>query len=128
MKDYVSELVGELSCFGPVKSRRMFGAYGIFYQGLMFGLVNDGQLFLKVDAASKSLFVERKCAQFRYRRAEKWVGLSYFAAPPDMFSSPDSTLRWATVAYESALRAQAARPARRKTRDPVLPTFARVQR
>jgi len=38
--------------FGPVVVRRMFGGAGLFREGLMFGLVFDGALFLRVDADS----------------------------------------------------------------------------
>jgi DNA transformation protein len=38
--------------FGPVTVRRLFGGAGLFAEGLMFGLVFDGAIFLKVDDAS----------------------------------------------------------------------------
>jgi hypothetical protein len=38
--------------FGPVVVRRMFGGAGIYREGLMFALVFDGAIFLKVDEAS----------------------------------------------------------------------------
>ena len=45
--------------FGPVTVRRMFGGAGIYREGLMFALVFDGAIFLKVDDASKGSFVVR---------------------------------------------------------------------
>ncbi len=38
--------------FGPVVARRMFGGAGLYRDGLMFALVFDGVIFLRVDAAS----------------------------------------------------------------------------
>ncbi len=128
MTSFPASLAERLACFGPVKVRAMFGGHVVFYQGLMFGLVSEGRLFLKIDGSSKALFVDRGCDQFKYRKQDKWVGLSYFSAPPDMFDSSDLTLRWATVAYESALRAQGSRPTRRKVRKSAMSTFGGIRR
>ena len=111
-----ADLVVRLGPFGPVSVRRMFGAYGVFYQGLMIALLNRDTLYLKSDQASVSLYHKQGCEQFTYQRQGRSVGLSYFAAPNNMFDSPDSVMRWCTVAYESALRAQAAKPKRKHKR------------
>lgn len=111
-----ADLVVRLEPFGPVSVRRMFGAFGVFYQGLMIALLNRDTLYLKSDKASVSLYRSHDCGQFTYQRQGRSVGLSYYAAPVNMFDSPDSVMRWCTVAYESALRAQAARPKRRHKR------------
>ena len=47
--------------FGPVTVRRMFGGAGIYREGLMFALVFDGAIFLKV--------VEANIPDFPLRRA-----------------------------------------------------------
>lgn len=100
--------------FGPVSLRRMFGGCGLFYQGLMIGLIDGEKLYLKADPVAVPMFRELDCEQFTYRRQGRSIGMSYYRAPDHMFDSPDDTLRWGTVAYESALRAQAAKPSRRR--------------
>lgn len=101
----------------------MFGAYGVFYQGLMIALLDDETLYLKADKSSVGLYESSGCRQFTYRRQGRSVGLSYYAAPDAMFDCEDNVLRWGTVAYESALRAQAAKPPRRKQKQSA-PGFA----
>ena len=51
--DYISEL---FAAFGPVKVRRMFGGAGLFADGMMFGLIDDGVIYLKADARTISGF------------------------------------------------------------------------
>lgn len=44
------ELAEELRPLGDVSSRKMFGGYGIFADGVMFALVSsDGVAFLRID-------------------------------------------------------------------------------
>jgi DNA transformation protein len=47
--EFIRELFAQ---FRAVTVRRMFGGAGIFAEGLMFGLVFDGAIYLKVDAGS----------------------------------------------------------------------------
>ena len=49
-KEFVSYVVELMQSVGPVHAKGMFGGHGIFLDGLMFGLVADSVLYLKVDA------------------------------------------------------------------------------
>lgn len=52
-----NQLIEKLAPLGDVTSKKMFGGYGIFLEGKMFGLVDSkGTGFLKVDEASKAHF------------------------------------------------------------------------
>ena len=64
--DFIAELFAP---FGSVTVRRMFGGAGLFREGLMFGLVFDGAIFLKVDDASIPDFEREGSAPFVYTLA-----------------------------------------------------------
>jgi hypothetical protein len=49
--DFALDLLGKV---GPVSARRMFGGVGLFSDGVMFGLIDDGTIFLKTDEALRS--------------------------------------------------------------------------
>jgi hypothetical protein len=49
ISEYVEFLKEVFEQFGQIQPRRMFGGYGIFYKGLMFGLVAEDVLYLKGD-------------------------------------------------------------------------------
>ena len=40
-KEFTSYVVDLMQSIGPVNAKAMFGGYGIFLEGLMFGLVAD---------------------------------------------------------------------------------------
>ena len=54
--DFVRYLRERLAALGTITTRRMFGAVGVFCDGLMIGILADGGLFLRVDAGNRSAF------------------------------------------------------------------------
>jgi DNA transformation protein len=114
--EFIRELFAQ---FRAVTVRRMFGGAGIFAEGLMFGLVFDGAIYLKVDAGSIPDFEREGCKPFVYTRA-KSVGrigrhsLSYWRMPERLYDDPDELAVWADRAFAIAQRKKIARrPAKR---------------
>ncbi len=104
MSDYVEYLKEVFSEFGSIQPRRMFGGYGIFYKGLMFGLVADDSLYLKVDETIASFFTDRELEQFSYEKQGTAFKMSYFMAPEDIFDDPEEAKIWADRSYAAAVR------------------------
>jgi len=48
----------QLAPLGRVTMRRMFGKTGVFCDGLMFGMVADNTLYLRVDDHNREAFKE----------------------------------------------------------------------
>ena len=103
-QEYANHIVDLLALFGPCEARRMFGGFGIFHQGLMFGLIADSSLYLKADDESRKLFEDEGCEAFTYYKKDKPYQLSYYLAPDDFFEEVDTTLHWARLAFDAALR------------------------
>ena len=101
--DYVKEVFGSL---GPVQARKMFGGYGLFCDGVMFGLIADETLYLKSDSTIESYFTERDLEQFTYDKRGKPVKMSYFMAPEELFEDPEQALIWARRSLNAGLRAK----------------------
>ena len=104
---FIGYLMEQLQWVGPISGRRMFGGYGIFLEGLMFGIVFDNTLYLKVDEDSKSDFVSLGLPPFIYSRGAKDVALSYFQAPEEALDDSEMLITWANRAYAAALRCAA---------------------
>jgi DNA transformation protein len=102
--DYVMELFGP---FGTVRTRRMFGGYGVYLDGLMFAIVSEDMLYLKADELNRVEFEQAGCGIFGYARKGKRATLNFFRAPDDAMESPELMLPWARTAYAAALRANA---------------------
>ena len=109
---FATHIVDLLEGFGPCEAKRMFGGHGIFHQGLMFGLIADGNLYLKADDESRDRFLAEGSEAFTYYKQDKPFQLSYYLAPDDFFEDPDATLRWARLAFDCALRAPRKKQAR----------------
>jgi DNA transformation protein len=96
--------------------RRMFGGHGIFCDGVMFALIADDVLYLKIDDETKPDFAAAGSEPFLYEKAGKQVALSYMTLPDAADGDIDALELWAHKALAAALRAQARKPA--KTRKP----------
>ena len=92
----------------------MFGGFGVFLDGLMFGLVADDVLYLKADAESSQQFESRGLGAFEYTKNGKTMKMSYFLAPEDIFDDKDEAKVWANRAYEAALRSKKPKKKTRK--------------
>jgi DNA transformation protein len=94
------------SQFRPVTTKRLFGGAGLWSEGLMFGLVFDGAIFLKVDETSIPDFEREGSRPFVYTRAKSpgRVGrhsLSYWRLPERLYDDPDELAVWAARAGRS---------------------------
>lgn len=106
MSDFVDYLHELFTDFGPIEAKRMFGGHGVYYSGLMFGLIADDTLYLKVDDESRALFEDQNLSPFEYQKKGKVMKLSYYEAPPDCLENRDEAARWARIAYEAAVRSR----------------------
>ena len=108
-KEFVAYVVDLMQSIGPVHAKRMFGGHGIFIDDLMFALVADSTLYLKVDANSEAEFKAMELEAFTYDKKGKPVSLSYYQAPEEALEDSDAMNTWGNKAYGAALRAASAK-------------------
>ena len=99
--EYLRELFADL---GPVSARAMFGGHGLYHDGLIFGIVIDEAVYLKVDDVSRAAFEAAGCAPFIYEMRGKPLPMSYWSVPAEAMDSAQAMLPWARRAHEAALR------------------------
>jgi DNA transformation protein and related proteins len=104
-QEYVAHLVDLLQSIGPVESKPMFGGFGIFLEGLMFALVADNELYLKVDAQNQQEFEDLGLPAFAYEKNGKVFKMSYYLAPEETMEDGELLSTWAANAYGAAIRA-----------------------
>ncbi|HZI12291.1 MAG TPA: TfoX/Sxy family protein [Myxococcus sp.] len=100
--EYTVELLEKL---GPVQPRSMFGGWGLYFGGRMFGLIAEGQLYLKVDDVTKPDFQAAGCRPFVYEGGGKAVEMGYWTPPTDAADDAYALLPWARRAVDAAQRA-----------------------
>ena len=112
-KDYV---IDQLRDFGGAGARAMFGGFGIYKGGVMFGLIADDELYFKVDDSNRPDFEARKSKPFVYDGKGKPISMSYWRVPDDVLEDPDQLKAWAMKAYDVAFKKRStptAQPRRR---------------
>lgn len=94
----------------------MFGGYGLFLDGLMFGLVADEVLYFKVDSGNRPDFDAAGLSPFLYQRQGKDIALSYCQAPPEVLEDSELARQWGAAAYAAAQRSRKTAPAKTRAK------------
>ena len=111
---FVAYAVELLSLLGPVQARPMFGGHGLYAEGVMFGLLDDGELFLKTDDETRAAFVNAGCRRWVYVSEKvRMEETSYFRPPDEAHEDREAMLPWGRLAVTAALRARASKMAKR---------------
>ena len=109
-KEFVSYVVDLMQSIGPVRAKAMFGGHGVFLDELMFALVADNILYLKVDKETENEFKDRGLDAFAYQKkgketSYKVIKMSYYQVPEEALEDSEEMNLWANKAYSVALRA-----------------------
>jgi DNA transformation protein len=106
----------QLAPMGRVSMRRMFGKTGVFCNGLMFAMVTDDTLFVRVDDHNKAVFKEAESdAPLSYEKKGRTIDLSFWRVPERLLDEPAELVRWAGAALGAARRVAAKRNGQRQT-------------
>jgi DNA transformation protein and related proteins len=109
---YLAYVAEQLSGIGRLRSKRMFGGVGYYADGLFFGLLAAGGLYLKVDDTNRGDFVARGMGPFRPYSNRPELSMSYYEVPADIIEDAEGLVEWA----RRALRVAAASPPKAKSR------------
>jgi DNA transformation protein and related proteins len=105
-RDFIRDLFAQ---FRPVTLKRMFSGAGLYWDGVMFGLVVRGTIYLKVDQASIADFKSEGSGPFTYTRGKKSGrpsehALPYWRLPDRLYDDSDELAVWAERALAIAQR------------------------
>lgn len=110
-RQFAEHVCDLLSPLGPVTARAMFGGFGIYLDGLMFGLIAWDTLFLKADGGNRAMFEEAGAAQFKPWE-DKPTALPYWEVPADILEDGVQLCAWSRGAFDAALRTRKPKPKR----------------
>ena len=119
----------QLSPLGRLTMRRMFGKTGVFCDGLMFGMITEDTLYVRVDDHNRAVFKEAEAAPpLNYDKKGRTIDLSFWRVPERLLDEPDELILWARAALGAAGRVAAGRERTPLRRKPVEKTAARRNR
>lgn len=118
-QDFLRYSLEQLASLGGVVPRRMFGAFGLYHDGVFFGLIDDDTLYLKVNDETRGDYLSRGLKPFQPYpgQARNPMG-GYYEVPADVLEDPAELTTWARKACSVALQASRGSPARRRRRKP----------
>jgi DNA transformation protein and related proteins len=102
---FIEFLIEQMAGFGAITIRPMFGGAGVYHEGLMFALVDDEVLYLKVDESSRAAFEAENLPPFVYSKKDQKIDMSYFRSPERCMDDADEMAKWCRMAYGAALKA-----------------------
>ncbi|NOK19461.1 TfoX/Sxy family protein [Corallococcus carmarthensis] len=105
MDSFVEYTLELLEPLGAVQARSMFGGWGLYFGGRMFGLIIQGQLYLKTDDVTRADFEAEGCRPFIYQSRGKEQPMSYWTPPVDAEDDGRRLLPWARRAVDASNRA-----------------------
>ena len=96
--EYLNFVIERLSPIGDIRSRAMFGGYGIFREGLMFALISEDTLYFKVNESNRDMYKRAQSKPFPH-------GISYWEVPTDVLEENTKLHEWANISIEIAQEA-----------------------
>ena len=101
--EYLTYVVDQLECLGPVQSKRMFGEAGLYFEGLFFAVVADDVLHFKVDDSNRADYEAAGMGPFQ-PFPDKEITMQYYEVPIDVLENRDTLRDWAEKAVRVAER------------------------
>lgn len=101
-EDFTNYILDQLSEFGEVTHKKMFGGVGFFREGLMFAMIGGGSFRLKVDEYTQPDFEKYEMEPFYM--GKDGGSLPYWEVPVHVLEDKSELKIWAARAFEVALR------------------------
>lgn len=93
-KGFIDYVLDQLSKWGDVSVRRMFGGAGLYRDGKMFALIAGDVTYLKVDETNRDKFVAAGSTPFK-PFPQKPTIMSYYEVPAEVLEDPEELIEWA---------------------------------
>ena len=101
--EFLAFVLDQLSGWGSVTARKMFGGAGLFRDGKMFGLIADDTAYLKVDDSNREAFVQAGSSPFK-PYPDKSDVMSYYEIPPEVLERPEELIEWSERSLSIQMR------------------------
>lgn len=85
--DMVESLLNKIQSLEGISSKKMFGGYGVFHDGKMFGIVSaKGEAFLKADESTIDNYISHGGKQHSK--------MPYYGIPEDIWNAEKLLISW----------------------------------
>lgn len=109
-REFCDYLIDQLSPWATVTIKSMFGGFGVYRSGQIFGIVGEDTLYFKVDDTNRYDYETFGSEPFTYESKGKKNSLSYWLVPYEVMDDPELLTEWAEKAYQVGLRSTKTKP------------------
>jgi DNA transformation protein len=103
---FATEIMDQLAAVGTLTSRRMFGALGLYSGGVIFGMIVDETLYLRLDEAGFGVLLRLGASPLRpVSRKPDLQSARYISVPLDILEDRDELLGWVRRAVKAQPKA-----------------------
>jgi DNA transformation protein len=106
---YLAYILEQLDGVKDLRTRRMFGAVGLYSGELFFGLIDDDTLFFKTDGTNSAEYIARNMPRFMPFPDRPEAVMAYHQVPADIIEDAESLAGWARKSVAVALSAHSAK-------------------
>jgi DNA transformation protein and related proteins len=94
--DFVEYIVHDLLAqIDGINARAMFGGHGLYKDGIIFGVIMDGELYFKTNEKTKIKYEKYGSKPFTYSKGRtKSITMSYWKLPAEIMDDPDELKKW----------------------------------
>jgi len=92
--DFLQYTLDQLSSWGVISIKRMFGGVALYKEELAFGMIANDEVYLKVDETNKAKFLKAGATPLKPFKNNATV-LSFYNVPVDVFENSDEFIIWA---------------------------------
>lgn len=109
----VEDLLGNLE---GVASRAMFGGYGLYKNGMIFGMIVYGVLYFKVGDGNRPAYEKLGSKPFTYMHGNKKpVQMSYWEVPEEIMDDRAEIANWLDESLAQHKQGKSAKSAGKKS-------------
>lgn len=113
--EYLEYILDQLEPVGSIFHRRMFGGVGLYCEDLIFGILDNDTLYLKVDDTTRKRYEKSGSEPFRpYGKDAHSV--SYYRVPVAVLEDRETLAVWAREAVGASVRRSSAGPVKRRAK------------
>ena len=91
-----------LKTLGKIHCRSLFSGYSLTIDKASFGMLVDGELFLRAGEQSAEYFSQRNSTKLTFTRRGRPVHLNYYRVDNDLWNNPPLLVKLATDSLTSA--------------------------
>lgn len=90
--DYKNYILDQLRLVSDIRVKRMFGSFGLYMDGVFFGILSDNCLYFKTNDKIRDKY--EKLGMKPFQPSVKQKLKNYYEVPPEIVEDPYSLKEW----------------------------------